>query len=75
MDPNNPLILSQTREVFLQRATSVEDWNARAVFVELLHIPTNKDIEAYCRVHFAESWKLRAKSGGFYWRCEGMSLF
>jgi hypothetical protein len=68
------LIQNQTRSMFLQHATDVDDWNARAVFLELLHIPTDEDIEVYCQGKFVERWKLRPQYGGFYWHCEGMQL-
>jgi hypothetical protein len=65
----------QMREMFLQGATSIENWNARAVFLELLHIPTEDDIKVFCQGIFVERWKLRPHYGGFYWQCEGKLQF
>ena len=37
-----PLIQRQAQEAFLQCAMSIDDWNTRATFLELLHYPDTK---------------------------------
>ena len=72
MDNSLALTQSYAREEFLQHATSVDDWNTRAIFYELVHIPTQDDVEVYCKGKFIERWKVRPHYGGFFWHCEGM---